>query len=139
MEDVAEGGRRKLNLDNGVRRRRTEVHVYMTLYYDTRIRPTVLKEWKNMPNMDLGRSEAREGLVESDDSHLFKDTKIPLCFKNEVARRLYEAEEESIKSIVRTKREEDLLVKSVHNVSEEVRLELVQEYHRCVTILYHTS
>jgi hypothetical protein len=107
----------------------------MSLYYDTRIRPTVVKEWAeaSIPNMDFSRSELPEEQVDPEDSHLFKDTKIPLCFKNNVAQRLYEVEEKDIKDAVRSKREEDLLIKNVRNISEEERLELVQEYQKYVT------
>ena len=110
----------------------------MSLYYDTQIRPTIVKEWGevNLPNMDFSRPEVPEEQVDPEDSHLFKDTKIPLCFKNNVAQRLYEAEEEAIKAIVRSKRENDLLIKTVYNVSgEEERLELVREYQKYVARL----
>jgi hypothetical protein len=132
MDDAATGGRRNLRLESG-NRRRTEVQIYMVLFYDTRIRPTVLKEWAkvNLPNMDLSRPEIPEEDVDPEDSHLFKDTKVLLCFKNEVARGLYEKEDEEIKSIVRARREQDLLIKSVHNADEQVRLELVHEYQKC--------
>ena len=107
----------------------------MNLYYDARIRPIVVKEWAeaSLPNMDFSRSEVPEEQVDSEDSHLFKDTKIPLCFKNDIAQRLYEAEEEAIKEIVRSKREEDLLIKTVYCVGEEERLELIREYQKYVT------
>ena len=75
--------------------------------------------------------EVPEEDVDPEDSHLFKDTKVPPCFNNSVAQRLYEAEEEEIKTIVRSKREEYLLIKTVYNAgSEEERLEMVQEYHK---------
>ena len=141
MDDVAVGGRRKLNLESGVPRRRTEVQVYMSLHYDLRIRPTVLKEWAEakIVNMDFSRPEVPEEEIGPGDSHLFKDTKVPICFKNEVARRLFEEEEEVIKAEVRSKREADLLTKSVHNLGEEERMELVQEYHKYVNVLHHAS
>ena len=109
----------------------------MALYYDARIRETVVKEWSeaNLPNMNFSGShpEPPESDVDPEDSHLLKDIKIPLCFKNSVAQRLYEAEEDEIKKVVRSRREDDLLIKTVHNVREEERLELVREYQKCVT------
>jgi len=110
--------------------------VYMTLYYDTRIRPVVVKEWAeaDLPNMDFSRpEEVPEEEVDPEDSSLFKDTKIPLCFKNNVAQRLYEAEEDEIKEKVRSRREADLLTKTVYNASEEERLELVRKYQKYAT------
>lgn len=104
----------------------------MTLYYDTRIRETVTKEWAEaaLPNMDFSRQEIPEEQVDPEDSSLFKDTKIPLCFKNSVAQRLYETEEEEIKEAVRSRREADLLNKSVYDAPEEERLELVRDYQK---------
>ena len=74
----------------------------MSLYYDARIRPVVTKEWAetNLLNMDFSRAEIPEEQVDPKDSSLFKDTKIPLCFKNDVARKLYDLEEEEIKEKV---------------------------------------
>jgi len=106
----------------------------MSLYYDTRIRPVVVKEWAEagIPNMDFSRSEPPEDQVDSGDSHLLKDTKVPLCFKNEVAQRLFMAEEEHIKEVVRSTREAELLVKNVYDANEEDQRELVREYHKYV-------
>lgn len=129
------GGRQNLHLDAG-HWKRSEVQVYMTLYYDTRIRQTIIKEWgeANIPNMDFSGShpETPESQVDPEDSHLLKDIKIPLRFKNSVTQRLYEAEEEEVKKVVQLKREQELLIKTVYNVREEERLELVQEYQKCV-------
>jgi hypothetical protein len=106
--------------------------VYMSLYYDTQIRPTVVKEWADarIPNMDFSRAEVPEEDVDPEDSSLFKDTKVPLCFKNDVAQRLYDAEEEEVKMAVKAKREAEALIKTVYNTSGEDRLELVLEYQR---------
>jgi hypothetical protein len=83
--------------------------------------------------MDFSGSgpEVAEEQIDPEDSALMKDTKIPLCFKNNVAQQLYDAEEEEIKQAVRSKREADLLIKTVYTVAnEEERLELVRSYHR---------
>ena len=89
----------------------------MSLYYDERIRTTVVKEWDEagLPDMDFSGAypEPPESEVDPEDSHLLKDIKIPLCFKNSVARRLYEAEEEEIKTAVRSKRDEEVQVKTL--------------------------
>jgi hypothetical protein len=104
----------------------------MSLYYDTRIRPVVTKEWAeaDLPNMDFSRTEIPEENIDPEDSSLLKDTNIPLFFKNSVAQRLYDAEEEEIKKAVESKREADSLIKTVYNTSGEDRLELVREYQR---------
>lgn len=104
----------------------------MSLYYDTRIRPVVVKRWAeaNLPNMDFSRKEVPEEEVDPEDSSLFKDTKIPLFFKNLVAQQLYDAEDDAIKEVVRSQRDAVSLVKTVHNTDEEGRLELVREYQK---------
>ena len=104
----------------------------MSLYYDTRIRPIVVKKWAeaNIPNMDFSREEVPEEEVDPEDSALFKDTKVPLFFKNLIAQQLYDVEEEEIKSEVRSKRDAEILIMTVYDADEEARLELVREYHR---------
>lgn len=124
MDTNTVGGQQNLRLDDPAPQRRSEVQIYMTLYYNTRIRPVVVKRWADtgLTNMDFGRSEVPEELVDPKDSLLLKDTKIPLGFKNEIALELYNAEAEEIKEVVQSKREE---VKTVYNTSEEDRLDLV--------------
>jgi hypothetical protein len=104
----------------------------MRHYYDSRIRPVVVERWTkaNLPNMDFSRSEIPEEEVDLEDSALMKDTKIPLCFKNNVAQQLYDAEEDEIKRVVRSKREAQPLIKDVYNASEEDRLELIRGYQK---------
>ena len=95
----------------------------MSLYYDSRIRPVVVEQWAqaNLPNMDFSCSgpEIPEEEVEPEDSALMKDPKIPLCFKNDVAQKLYDTEDEEIKEAVRSKRGADLLVRTVYNVTSK--------------------
>lgn len=133
-DDIAAGGRRNLKLEDGPPRKRTEVQVYMSLYYDTRIRQTVVKEWADagIPNMDFSRpgQDIPEDQVDPEDSSTFKDTDVPLCFKNDVAHRLYENEEDEIKEVVRSTRDNRPLIKTVYGTSGEERLELVREYQK---------
>lgn len=74
----------------------------MSLYYDTRIRPVVIKRWDDIGlTMNFGnRPEIPEDQVDPEDSSLFKDTRIPLTFKNEITVELYSAKEEEIKKVV---------------------------------------
>lgn len=131
-DDTTMGGQQTLNLEVSSRKM-SEVQMYMSLYYDMRIRSTVVKEWKEtkIPNMDFSglHPEVPENQIDPKDSHLFKDIKIPLCFKRSVAQRLYEAEEEEVQS----KHEQRLLIKTIYVIGEEERLELVQEYQKYVT------
>lgn len=131
-EDHAAGGRRNLHLEGPPSRKRSEVQVYMSLFYDTRIRAVVQERWAkaNIPNMDFSREEVPEDEVEPQDSSLFKDTKIPLCFKNAVAQELFKSEQEDVKAAVRSRRDIESSGRTVHNTIGDERLELVREYQK---------
>ena len=129
----ATGGRRDLHLESGPSRRGSEVQIYMRLYYDTRIRDTIVKEWDaaGLKNMEVQvRSPQAEESIDPDVSYLLKDGRVPINFKNHVAQKLYETEEDEIKEAVRTKRKEDLSQLTVFSANEEDRLDLVREYHK---------
>jgi len=81
-------------------------------------------------DMDFSGVEIPEEDVDPEDSALMKDTKIPICFKNDVARELYDTEDDDIKQVIRSRREAQPLVRNVYNVSEKERLELVRDYQR---------
>lgn len=133
-ENVA-GGKRKLHLEDTPPQKRSEVQVYMALYYETRIREVVKQRWAaaGISNMDFGGQEIPEDQVDPEESSVFKDTKIPLFYKNMVAQGLYEAEEEAIKAHVRLVREEEHQIKTVYNTTSTERIELVREYQRYAT------
>lgn len=113
----------------------------MTLYYDSRIRQTVLSRWEKQhpPSMEC-RIEFKipEGDIEPHESCLYRDTKIPITFKNAIAQELYENETEMIKADVRSKREE-CVTKTVYNTSGSERMELVHYYqkyvHSCFSLI----
>ena len=134
-ENNAAGGRRNLHLESGPKRRGSEVQIYMRLYYDARIRETVLKQWKEA---DLKYMEANvrlppipEDSIDPEDSYLFKDERIPVNFKNHVAQKLYEKEEEAIVASVQAQRKQELNKLTVYTAkSEEDRLDLVRELHK---------
>ena len=104
----------------------------MSMFYDDRIREVVKERWAkaNLPSIDFSRSHIPEDQVDSEDSSLLKDTKIPLHFKNLVAQELYEAEEEDIKKSVRSKRDAAMFDATVYNTSGEERVELVRAYQK---------
>ena len=81
----------------------------------------------------MGRSENPEDQVDLEDSLLLKDARILIFFKNQVAFELYHTEEEEIKEAVRSRRDAEVLAKTVYNTTGEERMELVQEYQRSAT------
>lgn len=132
-ESVA-GAQRNLHLEDGVPRKKSELQMYMILYYDSRIRETVVKQWAEdrIPSME-SRVEVNipENEIEPHDSFTMKDPKIPISYKNAIAQKLYEAESEAIKFEVRSQREAWLENgRTVHTKDEDERLALVRDYQR---------
>lgn len=110
--------------------------MYMILYYDSRIRETVLKRWAEEHAPD---SESRvevnipEGEVEPHESFNMKDTKIPISYKHSVALSLYEAESEQVKAEVRSQQEAwHESGQTVRTSDDSKRLSLVREYQKYV-------
>ena len=130
-DDSATGGRRNLRLDDHIPRKRSELQVYMALYYEDRIREVVVERWAGVgaTGLDFGASE-EPAEIDPEDSSLMRDTKIPLCFKNQIAKELYDAEEEDVKELVRSRRASEATVKTVYNTNNQERIELVQDYQR---------
>ena len=109
----------------------------MTLHYD-RIRQIVADSWaKNRVESMESRVavDIPENEIEPQDSFLMKDQKIPICFKNEIARKLYENESEEVKAEVRAMREAEKAGdpgRMGNNKSEVERLALVRRYNKYV-------
>jgi len=80
----------------------------MTLYYDSRIRETVVERWAKdrVPNLESALEvNIPENEIEPHESYSLKDFKIPIAYKRTIAQELYEAESEAIKAEVRAKQE----------------------------------
>jgi len=133
-DDSVTGGRRNLRLQDRRPRKRSEVQIYMALYYNDRIRSVVVKRWTETGvNMNFGRSDIPEDEIDPEDSALLKDTQIPICFKNQVAQELYDGEDDDIKDVVRLRRETELSIKTVYTAAnDEERMELVRDYQKSV-------
>ena len=109
----------------------------MALYYDTRIRATVVERWEKarIPSMEATvRVTIPDSDIEPHESSTFKDPKIPLTFKCAIAQELFDKETDEIKEIVRSKRSEGPVDKTVYNTDGEERMELIEEYHKYVRV-----
>jgi len=124
-------GRKNLHLDEPRARKRSEVQSYMILFYESRIRPTVLARWASDKIQYLG-SKVELNIPESEilpeDSHLLKDTVIPISYKNMIAQELWDAEDEAIKREVRSQRQYDTVYKTVYNTDGKERMGVIREY-----------
>ena len=103
----------------------------MVLFYESRIRPTVLARWASDKIHHLGSNivlNIPESEILPEDSHLLKDTKIPISYKNMIAQELWGIEDEAIKKEVLSRRQSDTVYKTVYNTDGEERLGVVREY-----------
>ena len=113
--------------------------MYMILYYDTRIRQTVVKRWAEDRVASLEsrvKVNIPEEEIEPHESFTLKDPKIPVSYKNAIAQKLYDAESEVIKAEVRKQREvwhSDHVLKTVRTDDDEERLTLVRQYQKYAT------
>ena len=132
------GIRRNLHLEDGVPRVKSEVHMYMSLYYSERIRPTVQSRWEKerIPCLESNiTSTIPESDLEPDEIPVFSDMKIPISFKNIVAKDLYEKETEEIKARVRSLRNAGADQNTVYTTEGRERMELLEEYQKYVRTL----
>ena len=106
----------------------------MSLYYESRIRKTILERWakEKVPQLEIELSP--ETVIPEDvlpeESAIFKDVTVPISFKNLIAQELWEKEEEAIKRHVRSTRDAQNSVKTVYNTEGEERLDLLRQYAR---------
>lgn len=108
--------------------------MYMSLFYETRIRPIVLSRWAKDKLVYPGTTAIPdlpedESLAEDEDSYIFRDMKIPISYKNSIARELWEAEDEGTKKRVRSRRDTgEPPFRTAYNTEGKERVELVQGY-----------
>ena len=103
----------------------------MTVYYESRVRPTVLVRWvedKDTYPGSITTPDTLEGADISGSDFIFRDMKIPISYKTSIARELWEEEDEVIKREIRLRRESDPVFKTVYNTEGKERLELIHEY-----------
>ena len=92
-----------LHLEDCAPRRRSELQMYMVLFYDDRIRETVMNRWAKVCVLSLEcmvEVNVLENEIGREDSFLLKDQRIPITFKNEIAQELWDAESNEIKAKV---------------------------------------
>jgi hypothetical protein len=103
----------------------------MAMFYDKRIRLTVLDRWSKdqLQYMESTvTSSIPESEIQPEESAIMKDFKIPISYKNMIAQELWGQEEEAIKNEVRSRRDADFSVKTVYNTQGEDRMELIRDY-----------
>lgn len=94
----------------------------MTLFYESRIRPTVLLRWAK------DNATHPERITAQDTTREDEATKIPIAFKTTIAQELWDVEDEAIKKEVRSYRKQEPTAKTVYNTEGGERRKLVREY-----------
>ena len=108
--------------------------MYMVLYYDNRIRKTVLRRWAEDRVVCLEsrvKVNIPESQIERHESFTLKDPNIPVSYKFAISQILYNAESEVIKAEVRSQRESwHENGRTVRTSDEEERVSLVHDYQK---------
>lgn len=131
VEEDGSSGCLNLHLEESIPRKCSEVQIYMTLYYESRIRKTVLACWaqNQIPQFKLNTTLViPENEIAPEESPIFKDIKIPISYKNAIAQELWEKEEEAIKNHVQSQHGVEAITSMVCNTNGEERMELLHQY-----------
>ena len=93
-----EGSSANLNLTAGAPKRKAAVQTYVKRYWDTKVKQEVIKRWAPTPETDLfDEADIGEDQVPWEAMSPMEKN-IPLWFRMEIGRKLYEAESDEVKA-----------------------------------------
>jgi len=96
-----------LNLTAGPPRKKAALQAYVKYYWESKIKKAVLDLWAPTPETDLfGEIENGEDQV-AWEAMTPMEKNIPLWFRMEIGRKLYDAESEEVKAEVDRRREQE--------------------------------
>ena len=96
-----------LNLTTGPPKKRAALQAYVKYYWESKVKQAVIDLWAPTPETDLfGQIENGEDQV-AWEAMTPMEKNIPLWFRMEVGRKLYEAESEEVKAEVDRRREQE--------------------------------
>ena len=124
-----------LNLTAGPPKKKAPVQMYVKRYWETKVKPEVIKLWAPTPETDLfGEIENGEDQVAWEAmTPMEKD--IPLWFKMKVGRQLYEVESNEVKAEIdrlRDLEKQDAIAAQVSTaafVTDEDRIQAMQHFN----------
>lgn len=121
-----------LNLTGGPPKKRAALQAYVKYYWEDKIKQAVINEWAPTPETDLfGEIENGEDQV-AWEAMTPMEKNIPLWFRMEVGRKLYDAESEEVKAEVDRRREQekqDVIAASATTFrTEEERLQVMKRF-----------
>ena len=102
-----QGSAAGLNLTTGPPKKKAPVQMYVKRYWDTKVKPEVIKLWVPTPETDLfGEIDNGEDQV-AWDAMTPMEKNIPLWFKMKVGCELYDAESDEVKAEIDRLRDEE--------------------------------
>jgi hypothetical protein len=131
-----QGSSASLNLTTGPQRKKAAVQLYVKSYWETKVKPEVIKLWAPTPETDLfGEIDNGEDQV-AWEAMTPMEKNIPLWFKMKVGRALYDAESEEVKAEIDRVRSQDkevavatdLSTATVTFATEEDRMRVMQHF-----------
>jgi hypothetical protein len=129
-----EGSSANLNLTAGLPRKKAAVQAYVKHYWDAKVKQEVINEWAPTPETDLfGEIDIGEDQV-AWEALTPMEKNIPLWFRMEIGRKLYEAESDEVKAEIdqlREQEKEDAVTartSSTTFTTDEERREVMQRF-----------
>lgn len=129
------GSSANLNLTGGQPKKKAAVQTYVKHYWSTKVKQEVIDRWSPTPETDLfGETDTGEDQV-AWEALTPMEKNIPLWFRMEIGRELYEAESDEVKAEVDRLREQEKedAVKarssSTTFATEEERIAAMQRFH----------
>ena len=130
-----QGSSAGLNLTMGPPKKKAPAQMYVKHYWETKVRPEVLKLWAPTPETDLfGEIDNGEDQI-AWEAMTPMERDIPLWFKMKVGRQLYEAESDEVKAEIdrlRDQEKQDAITAQVSAaafITEEERIQAMQHFH----------
>ena len=131
-----EGSSASLNLTGGPPKRKAAVQTYVKHYWESKIKQEVINRWAPTPETDLfDESDIGEDQV-AWEALTPMEKNIPLWFRMDVGRKLYEAESDEVKAEINRFRDQEKEDAVVANTSittfatDEERLQVMNRFNK---------
>lgn len=131
-----EGSSASLNLTGGPPKRKAAVQTYVKHYWESKIKQEVINRWAPTPETDLfDESDIGEDQV-AWEALTPMEKNIPLWFRMDVGRKLYEAESDEVKAEIdrfRDQEKEDAVVANTSITTfatDEERLQVMNRFNK---------
>jgi len=103
---TGEGSSANLNLTGGQPKKKAAVQTYVKHYWNAKVKQEVIDKWSPTPETDLfGETDTGEDQV-AWEALTPMEKNIPLWFRMEIGRKLYEAESDEVKAEIDRLREQ---------------------------------